>query len=890
MELLEREPFLATLAEYAADARQGSGRLVLVYGESGIGKTALLEAFQRRSPELRWLWGGCERLMTPRPLGPLFDIAAQASGELASLAARAGVPRERLFAAFLAEIGTAPASTAPASTAPASTGPASTGPAGTATVAVMEDVHWADEATIDLLSYLGRRLSRSPALVVATYRDNEIPDDHPFRLVLGDLATQRGTRRMQLSPLTPGAVRALAGPRDVDAAELHRVTGGNPFYVTEVLEAGWPSVPPTVRDAVLARLFRTDYGTRELIEASAVIGPRVDPGLLAALTPDPGPATGAALGTGLLVADGSVLRFRHELVRMAVEATIPPHRTASLHAALLAALEQRGDSDPATLAHHAAGAGNAPAVLRHAAEAGRRSAALGARRAAAAQFELALEFAGGATGETRAALHEAAAEQYAMLDRWQQAEAALRTAIGLRRGLGHELRAGDDLRLLSMALNGLCQGEESGVIAAQAVQVLETLPPCTELAWAYANLGAIRIGSGQLRDGAAVLGRARELGEQLNAPDVLSFALNGLGLALTWSGQDGADLVEEALRLALAADLQEHAARAHSSRQEIAVGRSQFDAAERYFAAGTEYCDEHEIGVFSQCLRGFRSYALLAQGRWDDAARLSEQMLRRRLSPVNRIKPLHVLGLIRGRRGEPGAWPALDEALDLATAASEVQCIVLIQVARAELSWLAGDRDAALAELRSARDHAREFGDQLTSGATVIWLHRLGEPAGEDEPASPRGLSGPLASERAGAWARAAAQWNRLGRPYDAALARLGSADEGDLRDALAVFGELGAAAAAGWTRRRMRELGIRTIPRGPRAATRAAPAGLTAREQEVLGLISAGLANREISRRLFISERTVQHHVSAVLAKIGVSSRTAAAREAARIGIAGPG
>jgi DNA-binding CsgD family transcriptional regulator len=870
MELLEREPFLATLAEYAADARQGSGRLVLVSGESGIGKTALLEAFQLRSPELRWLWGGCERLMTPRPLGPLFDIAAQTSGELASLASKAGSPRDRLFAAFLAEIGA--------------------GRAGAATVAVMEDVHWADEATIDLLSYLGRRLSRSPALVVATYRDHEIPDDHPFRLVLGDLATQRGTRRMQLSPLTPGAVRALAGPREVDAAELHRVTGGNPFYVIEVLDAGWPSVPPTVRDAVAARLARAGAATRQAIEAAAVLGPRVDAALLATLIPDPGPAMQACLDSGILATDGIGLRFRHELVRMAVEAAISPLRQAELHAALLAALERRGDSDPALLAHHAAGAGNAPAVLRHAAEAGRRSAALGARRAAAAQFERALEFAGGATEETRAALHEAAAEQYAMLDRWQQAEAALRTAIGLRRGLGHELRAGDDLRLLSMALNGLCQGEESGATAAQAVQVLEARPTSTELAWAYANLGAIRIVGGQLGDGLAILGRARALGERLGAPDVMSFALNGLGLALTWSGQDGAASVEQALRLALAADLQEHAARAHSSRQEIAIGRSEFDVAERYFAEGTEYCDEHEIGVFSQCLRGFRAYALLAQGRWDDAARLSEQMLRRRMSPVNRIMPLHVLGLIRGRRGEPGAWPALDEALDLAVQAREVQCIVLIQVARAELNWLAGERAAARAELRSARGRAREFGDQLTAGATAIWLYRLGEPAADDPPAGPHALSGPLASERAGAWARAAAQWNRLGRPYDAALARLGSPDENDLRDALAVFGELGAAAAAGWTRRRMRELGIRTIPRGPRAATRAAPAGLTAREQEVLALISAGLANREISQRLFISERTVQHHVSAVLAKIGVPSRTAAAREAARIGITGPG
>ena len=872
MELLEREPFLATLAEYAADAREGSGRLVLVSGESGIGKTALLEAFQQRSADLRWLWGGCERLMTPRPLGPLFDIATQVSGELASLAAQAGAARDQLFAAFLAGI--------------------STGPAGTATIAVMEDVHWADEATIDLLSYLGRRISRRPALVLVTYRDNEVPEDHPFRLVLGDLATQRGTRRMQLSPLTVDAVRALAGPRAVDAAELHLVTGGNPFFVIEVLEAGWPSVPPTVRDAVAARLARAGSATRQAVEAAAVIGPRVDAALLATLVPDPGPVTQACLDSGILAADGTSLRFRHELVRMAVEAAIPPLRQAGLHAAVLAALEQRGDGDPALLAHHAAGAGNATAVLRHAAAAGHRSAALGARRAAAEQFERALEYAGraGATAETRAGLHEAAADQYAMLDRWQQTETALRTAIELRRGLGHERHVGGNLRLLSLALNGLCQGEESGWATAEAVRVLEALPPSPELGWAYANQGATLIGAGHLREGVAVMDRALALGEQLDAPDVQSFALNGSGLALAWTGQDGTARVEQALRIALAAGLQEHAGRAYSSLHEIAIGGNRFDDAERIFAAGRTYCDEHEIGVFSQCLRGFRAHALLACGRWDEAARLCEQMLRRRLSPVNRIKPLQVLGLIRGRRGEPGAWAALDEALDLAERASEVQCAVLTELARAELRWLAGDRSAALAELRSARDRSGEFGDQLTSGATAIWLHRLGDPAAHRGPGARHGLTGPLASERAGDWAGAAAQWHRLGRPYDAALARLASPRESDLREALGVFCELGAAATAAWTRRRMRELGIRAIPRGPRAATKAAPAGLTAREQEVLVLITAGLANREISQQLFISERTVQHHVSAVLAKIGVSSRTAAAREAARIGIAAPG
>src|SRR5689334_25333286 len=234
MELLERAPFLQTLAEYAGEARQGNGRLVLLSGESGMGKTVLLEAFQQQLADARWLWGSCDGLLTPRPLGPLFDIGLQLDGELAGLCRR-GAPRDQLFAAFLAELA-----------APA-----------TFTVVVIEDVHWADEATADLLSLPGRRLGRIPALLLVSFRDDELAVGHPLRVVLGDLATQRSTRRMRLPPLSVASVAALAGPREVDAAELHRITGGNLFYVSEILTAGWPSVPPTVRDAVGARLART---------------------------------------------------------------------------------------------------------------------------------------------------------------------------------------------------------------------------------------------------------------------------------------------------------------------------------------------------------------------------------------------------------------------------------------------------------------------------------------------------------------------------------------------------------------------------------------------------------------------------------------------------------
>jgi len=861
VELLERAPFLQTLAEYAEEARKGSGRLVLVSGESGMGKTALVEAFQRRTERTRWLWGACDGLLTPRPLGPLFDIAAQLDSELASLC-HAGAPREQLFAAFLAEINS---------------------PAGL-TVAVIEDAHWADEATIDLLSFLGRRLGRTRALLLVTYRDDELGDDHPLRIVLGDLATQRSTRRIGLPPLSPDAIRELAGPRQVDAAELRRITGGNPFYVSEILEA-WPSVPATVRDAVGARLARLDPGAREVVQAAAVIGVRVGRPLLASALAGSGiPADERQTG-GILIADGTDLRFRHELVQMAVQAGIAPRRQTELHARLLAALEERGDADPAVLAHHAEGAGDEKAVRRYAPEAARRSGALGAHREAAAQFERALRFADAGDGSALAALQEGVAAEYALLDRWEETEGALRTALALRRELGDDLRVGEDLRLLGTTLWRLCRGEESARASEEAVRVLEPLPPGPELAWAYAGHATDFLVMGRTDDGLAMIGKARDLGERLHRPDIVSYTLNAIGCGLAETGRDGSTALGQALRVALDADLPDAAGRVYTSLQEGATRQHRFAEAERCYTEGMAYCEGREIGVYSLCLMGGQAVALLLQGRWDEAVDLSLQLLSRpNISPANRLNPVRVLGSIRGRRGEPGAWELLDELLALAEGTGEPQWLVPARLARAELRWLSGQADLALEEARQAYDLAAGYVDPWVFGSAAVWMARLQAPA-----SLRRGLEEPFALEIAGDWRAAAETWDRLGRPYDAALARLGSADEADLRQALTALDELGARAAAAAARRRMKALGVRAIPRGPRAATRAAPAGLTAREQEVLALLAEGLPDREISRRLFISERTVHHHVSAVLSKIGVPSRSAAAREAARLGIGVP-
>jgi AAA ATPase domain len=385
--LLEREPPLAALVAYAREAARGSGRLVLVSGEAGVDKSALVEQLQadlrgigaradtgskadtRADVRARWFWGMCDGLSVPRPLGPLFDIARGLGGELAELC-RARAPREELFAALLGQVDVP----------------------GTLSVVVIEDMHWADEGTVDLLRFLGRRLRDASTLLIATYRDDGLPPAHPLRLALGELATQRSARRIELAPLSADAVRILATGSGLDAGELHRLTGGNPFYVTEVIRAGTHQVPASARDAVLARAGRLSPESREVLEVAALIGPRVEWRLLEAASGRLPAVVDDLLASGLLLDEGRWLRFRHELARLAMEQSITARRRGLLHARILSVLQSLGLDDDAALAFHAEGAADGPAVLRHAPAAARRASELGSHREAAAQFERALRF------------------------------------------------------------------------------------------------------------------------------------------------------------------------------------------------------------------------------------------------------------------------------------------------------------------------------------------------------------------------------------------------------------------------------------------------------------------------------------------------------------------
>ena len=860
VQLLERGPSLASLAGYAMDARRGEGRLVLVAGEAGVGKSALVEQLQHDLPDARWSWGGCDGLFTPRPLGPLFDLAGQLGGELADLC-QAGAAREDLFRALLRQV---------------------SGP-GTLSVVVVEDVHWADEATVDLLRFLGRRLRDAPVLLIATYRDEDLAADDPLRAALGEIARQRPTRRMELAPLSADAVRILAGGTGLDAAELYRLTSGNPFYVTEVVQAGLGVVPSSARDAVLARAARLIGRSREVLDVAALIGARVELDLLESITACPSAAVDEVLASGLLAEDAGWLRFRHEIARLAVAQAVPARRRAAVHARILAGLGLLGCGDDARMAFHAEAAGDRSGVLHHAPRAARQAAELGSHREAAAQFERALRFASGADPGVAAGLYDGLGLELRLVGRYRVAVDADEQALGLWRQAGDRLREGGTLRNLSYALLWMGRGPDAVAAAEAAVTVLEPLGPTVELARAYARLAAVRMLFSEHRAAIELAVRAQAMAEPLGALDALSEALNAQGCSVAMTGGEWTGYLRRALDVALSAGLDSEVGRAFSNLYGMYVRQRRFAEGERYFTDGVAYCDEHDAASHAGFLRGERAMALGRTGRWDEAVALSTELLASAdLSPLYRLCPLHVLGVIRARRGEPGAWGYLDEAAAAADASGEPQWILPVRLARAEAHWLHGEQHLAAQEAELA-DDARVGSHGWEHGEIAVWLRRTGSPR------PPRGeLAGPYRLQVAGESAEAAREWSSLGCPYEAALALYDSGEEAALRQALTMFHDLGAAVAAQLTRHQMRALGIRSIPAGPRTATRADPAGLTRREREVLELICAGHTNAEIGAKLFISPKTVEHHVSAVLAKLGTPTREAAATHAARLGLAG--
>jgi DNA-binding CsgD family transcriptional regulator len=415
--------------------------------------------------------------------------------------------------------------------------------------------------------------------------------------------------------------------------------------------------------------------------------------------------------------------------------------------------------------------------------------------------------------------------------------------------------------------------------AAEAIAVLEPAGDRRLLALALSNQSQLHMLAHEASECIAVGERAIALARQAGDAATLSHALNNVGSARWQLGDPVAwSLMEESLQVALAAGEIEHACRAYVNLISSQLDDLRLDEAERRLADAFRLAERFDHLSYLSYFHVEQGRLKLARAAWDDAVRSVRQSLGG-LSH-HQCPALTVLGRVRVRRGEPDGAELLGRAWKLAVELRELQRTGPVAAGLAEAAWLAGDLTAVPAVAGPVHADARRLGHRQLEAELGYWLTRAGQAVPPMAPAHPYAL------QAAGRWREAAAAWQALGCPYEHAAALAESPDPRDRLDALAELDALGAVPLARLVRAGLRELGVAHVPRGPVGATRENPAGLTGRQVQVLRLLGEGRTNAEIAERLVVSVRTVDSHVAAVLAKLGVRTRRDAADRAAALGL----
>jgi DNA-binding CsgD family transcriptional regulator len=869
MDLLERDEQLRRLNDALAQAAAGRGRIVVIAGEAGAGKTALVERFAAgQTAKVRIHWGACEHLLTPEPLLPLRDIA-RASGEVFD-------PSDR-FACFEALLRLLTGADAPS-------------------VLVLEDLHWADSATLDLIRFLGRRLSRIRALVVITYRDDEAGSHSPLLHVLGE-APAGSVERIALEPLTAASVTKLAERAGRQGEALFELTGGNPFLVTEALAVDSDATPVSVRDATLARAARLPDAGRAVLEIVSIFPRHAEIAMVETLTDGKTTAgLDACVEKGMLHLDGGDISFRHELARRAVESSLSPARSRALHQRVVDLLKANAASRASEIAHHAERAGDIATLIEFAKRAGEEAARASAYRDAAAHYESMLRHRNALGPDALVETLERHAELAHLGGAVEAARPSMTEAAELRRKAGDKIGLGRDLTQLNRIVWMCGSRADAERHVTEAIAVLTEAPPGADLARAYSHQAQLDMLAYKM-DSAKKWGeQAIALAEKVGEQEVLIHALGNVGAALLEPEGPAAEELERSFQLARASNLHDHVERASCNMACTAYWRRDYSAALRFIDRGATYAAERDLIHWEAYLRGYRALIYLDQGDWAEAEREAELVAGWAAAPVVFRSPaLVALARLRVRRGDPDAEIPLEAVRKLFESLSELQRSALVYLIDAEAAWLSAPPttqrrnrsedpqvQAAVSQLREAHDLAVERRIRWVTEGAALWLHLLGEPV-----TITAKLSGPVRDQCENRWRKAADSWRSFGLPYEEAIA-LSEGDEDAQREALAIFDRLGAAPAAARLRRHMRASGARAIPRGPIAGTRASPAGLTRRQTQVLALVGEGLSNPEIADRLCISAKTAEHHVSAIMARLEAGTRREAAAAARKRGLLG--
>jgi DNA-binding CsgD family transcriptional regulator/tetratricopeptide (TPR) repeat protein len=798
---------------------------------------------------------GCEALFTPRPLGPLVDLADQFPPSLAS-ALHAGHTYNGLFPAFLAYLKRA--------TKPV--------------VMVIEDLHWADESTLDFIRYIGRRLTDVPALLVLTYRDDEITATHPLKKVLGELPTA-ATTRIPLQLLSAQSVNRLAEGSRHNGKKLYDITAGNPFFVAEVLASNAPAasdVPPSVLDAVIARVSRVSPSGRELIDLCSVVPGQIELAIVDRAFVDSDARIHECLASGALMSHPPFLKFRHELARLAVEKSLRPDLRLKLHRRVFDILHLPGClgfSSLSRLLHHAQGGALVAEVMALSPQAAREAVAASSHREAAVLYGLALTHQSQSQPELRAALLEEAALEYRLTNDIAASLACTNEALALRRQTGDALREGMNLRLLAMTSWWEVGSRKTcEPIMTQALAVLGSIEANVQLALAHSAMSKLRTAWSEFAKGLEHGEIALALAESLHHPEALVDALHVTAVARSFvqDQREACVQMERALEIAITNRMDDATGQLYIALQTSCLVNRQHAYALEVAQRGLAFCEARDLDVYVMRLLDRRALSLTELGRWNEAdADLDRCLANSALSTRLRDTVMFLRKRQDMRRGDPSAsayW------LDLQKHPKALQVeyrLPTVIAGCAEAAWFRGDVTQVQEMCRIGLVDSIARNDGRLTGPLLVWLTRVGAPL----PAQWPQIAPAYAAEVSGDITKAAHEWALLNCPYERALALLGG-NESQLREAFEVFKDLAAKPPLEIARQRLREMGAGSVLRGPQSRTKTDPLGLTQREREIFNGLLQGQSHADMAAQLHRSQRTVEHHVASLYAKLNVRSR----------------
>jgi DNA-binding CsgD family transcriptional regulator len=862
MKLIERDGFLDLLQTKFTTVAQGEGHCVFVSGEAGIGKTALVKAFCKQQQGHCTIYqGACDALFTPRPLAPLYDIMWQVNKDIWP-ASHNIEKRTELFAAFFQELSRQKEKI----------------------IIVFEDIHWADEATLDFIKFFARRITQLPCLFILTYRDDQGPVHSSIRNVLGQLPPDSFTRLL-LTPLSREAVTNMATDRGYNGEDVYTISGGNPFYVHEILASYSPGVPDNIKDTILAVYDRQEEGTKHAWQMCSVIPEGLEISRFAKIKSSWDEEMDHCFALKIIIVKNDRVIFKHELYRRTIEESLSPFKRMALNKKILelflTSFEEEGEIQ--RIVQYAKNANENKLVVKYAPLAAKQAACVGAHMEASKLFLTAIEYAEG-NDEDLLQLYESYAYECYLVNQVKEAIIYTGKLLNILKEKPAIERTAKCLRFLSRLwwLDGNRKNAET--FAEQAVDLLQDQPSSSAKAMVFSNMSQLKRLFDQYDECIAWGEKAIAIARELNDEETLSHALNNVGsvqMNFGSSKQKGIELLQESLAIALKNSFHEHAARAYSNLGCNTVKLKDYVFAKKILDEGIQYCEERDLDSWRLNMLSLKAHINLETGDWEKAYSIADSLLKNEDKPrAFKIGALIVIGSIKMWKGDADALELLLQAKTKAFETMELERVIPALIALLEYEWLTGKITINDEDLNWIKAVIKQSIFIADNNEFAFWLWK----ARKQEISLPE-LYEPYQLLKAGEITKAAEFWEKACCPVEKAFALFQGSEE-DKKNALVIFQQLGADAVAEKIKMEMRAVGIKRIPRGLRESTKTNPAQLTNRELDVLQLLQKGHQNKEIAGELFISIKTADHHISNILFKLDVNSRSKAINEAVRLGI----